>query len=77
MNPATCKSENGKYLASIMDDLAIICDEVIDADDETKAIFYEKKVTCKTQILLAFLIATIALLIVVSVYCYLMKYRAK
>ena len=33
-----------------MDDLAIICDEVIDTDDETKAIptnFNEKKVTCK------------------------------
>ena len=28
-NPATCNWENGKYLASIMDDSAIICDEVI------------------------------------------------
>ena len=28
-NPATCNRENGKYLASIMDDSAIICDEVI------------------------------------------------
>ena len=28
-NPATCISENGKYLASIMNDAAIICDEVI------------------------------------------------
>ena len=28
-NPATCNCENGKYLASIMDDSAIICDEVI------------------------------------------------
>ena len=27
-NPATCSSENRKYLASIMD--TIICDEVID-----------------------------------------------
>ena len=35
-----------------MDDSAIICDEVIDADNETKTIptnFNEKKVTCKTQ----------------------------
>ena len=31
-NPATKHCENGKYLASIMDDSAIICDEVIDAD---------------------------------------------
>ena len=39
-NPATCNCENGKYLASIMDDSAIICDEVIHADaksnDEAK-----------------------------------------
>ena len=59
----------GKYLAGIIDDSAIICDEVMDADakpspknhyDETKAIptnFNEKKVTFKMQsvyILLAF-----------------------
>ena len=28
-NPVTCGCENGKYLASIMDDSAIIWDEVI------------------------------------------------
>ena len=50
-----------KYLASIMDNSAITCDEVIDADvklslkdldDKTKTIptnFNEKKATCKTQ----------------------------
>ena len=67
-NPTTCNCENGKYLASIMDGSAIICDEVVDAeaklslkdDDETKTIprsFNENKVICKTQniyILLAF-----------------------
>ena len=40
----------------------------------------EKKVTCKTQsfyILFAFLLIIIALLIAVSIYCYLIKYRAK
>ena len=31
-NPATCNCENEKYSASIMDDTAIICDEVIDVD---------------------------------------------
>ena len=82
-NPATCNCENGKYLESIMDDSAIICDEVVDADDERKPIltnFNEKKVTCKTQnfyILLAFLLITIALLIGVSIYYYLIKYPAK
>ena len=77
-NPATCNCENGKYLASIMDDSAIICDEVIKSyDEEIKTIptnFNEKNITCKTQnfyILLAFLLITITLLIAVSIYCYL------
>ena len=40
----------------------------------------KKNITCKTQnlyILLAFLLITIALLIAVSIYCYLIKYQAK
>ena len=48
-NPSTCICENGKYLASIMDDSAIMCDEV---NKETKAIpanLNEKKVIFKTQ----------------------------
>ena len=86
-NPFTCSCKNGKYLASIIDDSVIRCGEVIDAeaksnDKETKTIptnFNEKNITCKTQnfyVLLAFLLVTIALLIAVSVYCYLIKYRA-
>ena len=81
MNPATCTCENGKYLVSIMDNSAIICDEVIDLDakvspnddDKTKTIptnFNEKKATCRMQsfyILLAFLLTTITLLIAVSI----------
>ena len=27
--PSTCNCENGKYLASIMDDSAIMCDKII------------------------------------------------
>ena len=61
-----------------MDDLTIMCDEVIESyDKETKTIpsnFNEKKAICKTQnfyILLAFLSITTALLIAVSIYCYL------
>ena len=41
--------------------------------------FREKKRTCKTQnlyILLTSLLITIALLIPVSIYCYLIKYQA-
>ena len=38
-NPATCSCENGKYLANIMDDSPITCDEVIEScDKETKTI---------------------------------------
>ena len=64
-----------------MGDSAITYDEIIESnDEETKAVptnFNEKKASCKTQIfyiLLAFLLITIALLIAVSIYCYLIKY---
>ena len=60
-----------------MDDLVITCDEITDVEETN---FNEKNITCKTQIfyfLLAFLLITIALLIAVSIYCYLIKYRAK
>ena len=63
MNRITCNCENGKYLASIMDDSAIMCDKIIDADagakaklnnkaepndEETNTNFNEKKAVCKT-----------------------------
>ena len=52
-NSATCNCENGKYLASIMYNLGIICDEVIKSYiEEIETIptnFNEKKATCKTQ----------------------------
>ena len=35
-NPATCSCGNGKYLTSIIDDTAIKCDNIIDADPEKK-----------------------------------------
>ena len=67
-----------------MDDSVIMCDEIIESYyEETKTIllsFNEKKATCKTQnfyILLAFLLITIALLIAVSIYCYLIKNKTK
>ena len=67
-----------------MDDSAITRDEIIESyDKETKTIpanFNEKKAICKTQnfyVLLVFLLITRALLIAVSIYCYLIKYRAK
>ena len=81
-NTTTRRCENGKYLASIMDDSAIICDEVIKSYEETKTILAnsnEKKVTCNVQnfyILITFLLITIVLLIAVSIYRYLIKYQA-
>ena len=67
-----------------MDDSLITCDQVIVSyDEEIKTIptnFNEKTRTCKTQIFyifLTFLLIAIILLIVASMYCYLIKYRAK
>ena len=86
-NPASCNCEKSKYLASIMDDSAIVCDEIIESylklspkEDEKETKFDEKIATCKMQnlcILLAFLLINIALLIAGSIYCYLVKYREK
>ena len=62
-----------------MDVSAIIYDEVIESYDE-EINFNEKKAICKTKnfcILLAFLLSTIALLIAVSIYSYLIKYQRK
>ena len=67
-NRATCNCENGKYLASIMDNSAIICDKIIEAeaksydeaksnDKETKASptnFNEKNITYKKKKILYF-----------------------
>ena len=75
-NPDLCNCKNGKYLTSIMDDSAIKCDEIIEPKEEERN-FNEKEATYKTQnfhIFLAFLLITIALLIAVSIYCYLIKY---
>ena len=62
-----------------MDDSLIICDEVIELyEEETN--FTKKKAICKTQnsyILNDLLLITIALLIALSIYCYLIKYRGK
>ena len=75
-NSATCNCENRRYLASIMDDSAIICDEVIESrDEEWKTIL--TNFNKNFYILLVFLLTTIALLIAVSIYCYLINYQAK
>ena len=72
--------ENGRYSASFMDDSGIMCDRIIESYDKETTYFNEQKATCKIKnfyILLAFLLITIALLIAVSIYCYLIKYQGK
>ena len=64
-NPVTCNCENGIYLASIIDESAIMCDEIIESYEEDA----ETKLYKETN--------AIGLLIAVSIYCYLKKYRAK
>ena len=63
-----------KYWASIIANRVITCDEIIDAK-ETK-IFQICKTKC-FYILIAFLSITVALLIVVSIYCSLVEYNAQ
>ena len=45
-NPVTCSYKNAKYLARIIDNSVTMCDEIIDAEEETKTVtkyFNEKK----------------------------------
>ena len=61
-----------------MDDSVITGDEILEERSPTN--FNKTKATCKTQnlyISLAFLLITKSLLTAVSIYCYLIKYRAK
>ena len=82
-NPATCSCKNGKYLTNIMYDSVITCDEIINADTnsydkETKTV--PNNIICETKILyilLVFLLVTIEFLKDVSIYCYLIEYKAK
>ena len=61
-NPATCNCENGKYLASFMDDSAITHDEVIESYNEDqklsrkkKQIFIKRKQPVKCKIFIFYL----------------------
>ena len=66
---STCSCKNRKQLASIMDDLSITRDEVIESQNEETNL-NENKAIYKTQyILLAFLLITIALLIALTIFC--------
>ena len=68
-----CSCKDCKCLASFIDDSVITCDEIIEETKTIKQILI-KKVDCQSQnfyFLLAFLLITNALLIAVSIYCYL------
>ena len=67
-NLAACSCENCKYLASTADDSIITFGEIIET---TKTVPTNGT---STNILLAFLLITIALLVAVSIYCYFIKY---
>ena len=83
-NPAKCSCKNGKYLANIIEDSVIKCNEIKDAEaksynEETKTVtanFSEKKQPAKHKSYI-FYLHFIALLIAVSIYCYLIKYKIK
>ena len=53
-NPSTCSCKNGKYLASIKYDSAVMCNEVIESwNEEAKTVstnFYEKMQPVKSII---------------------------
>ena len=81
LNPATCNCKNGTYLGSITDDSVITCGEIIEEIKTLPTNFNEKKKQpAKHKICifyLPFLLITIALLIAVSIDCYLIKHWAK
>ena len=79
-DPATCSSENGKYLGIIIDDYVITCNEIIDTVAQSynkviktipaKGTFTKTSPTKRTSTniyILVFLLITIALLIAVSI----------
>ena len=77
-NHATFSFENGKYLASVINDSVVTYDKIIEETKTVPTHFNEKKQPIKQKnvyILLAFLLRVITLLIAFSIYCYLIKYQ--
>ena len=92
-NRAICSCENDKYVGSVIDDQRIMCDKIIEetktipTKNRSNKNYSDKSTSLKTvltkcvstnfYILSAFLLITTALLIAVSIYCYLIKDQAK
>ena len=56
-NPGTCSCENGRYLASIMDDSVMTCDKIFEEETKTVATnFNEKSAICKTKMSIFYLL---------------------
>ena len=70
--------ENGKYLASAIDDSAVICDESIGTTNAVPTKTVQAKITSiNFYILLLYLLITIVLLTAISIYCCFIKYQTK
>ena len=58
-NPASCSCKNGRYLANIMDDSVIMCDEIVELyDEEAKTVstnLNEKKTPVKHRVSIFYL----------------------
>ena len=80
-NPAAWSCKNWRYLVIIMNDSAITCGDIIEEETKTVTTSFKEEISVyKTKnfyILLAFLIITNALLIAVSIYCFLMNFKGK
>ena len=71
--PSRCPCEINRYLKSIADDLVITCDKIIATSETVPINLNEKHATYEMKtfyILSAFLLITILLLIIASVYCF-------
>ena len=77
-NRPTSGCENGKYSSSVTEDSVIVFDETIDTTETilTKTV-RAKGTSTNFYTLHGFLLITIALLIAVSIYCYLRKCQRK
>ena len=79
-NPSTCTFENGNYLESIVGDSVITCNEIIEVTNLSRKLrvhkFKRKNVNLQYKNFLYFYILsiTMSLLIIVSIYCYLIKH---
>ena len=49
-NPVTCNCENGKYLASVIGDSVIMCDDIIEETKTVTTSFNEKMLSIKQKI---------------------------